>query len=114
MSNILKPVCVVVALALVLSLGVALLPVGQVHAATINVPGDQATIQLGIDNANPGDTVLVAADTYYETLTIDKSLILQASGEVILDADGAPDAIVMTLDAETVSLTALLLSMPAE
>jgi len=33
-------------------------------AATIQVPGDQPTIQAGIEAASAGDTVLVASGTY--------------------------------------------------
>ncbi len=47
--------------------------------ATINVPGDQPTIQAGINAANPGDTVLVQPNTYMEEITIDKSLTLVSS-----------------------------------
>lgn len=38
------------------------------HAATINVPADQATVQQGIAAAQPGDTVLVAAGSYVEDI----------------------------------------------
>ncbi len=37
-------------------------------AAIIHVPDDQPTIQLGVWNASPGDTVIVECGTYYETL----------------------------------------------
>jgi hypothetical protein len=37
MNKMLRPVCLMVALALVLSLGAVLLPAGQAQAATINV-----------------------------------------------------------------------------
>ncbi|HUU45054.1 MAG TPA: right-handed parallel beta-helix repeat-containing protein [Acidobacteriota bacterium] len=52
---------------LVLSLGVVW-AVSPARATTIRVPADQPTIQTGILAASSGDTVLVAAGTYVETL----------------------------------------------
>ncbi|UCG61780.1 MAG: right-handed parallel beta-helix repeat-containing protein [Candidatus Zixiibacteriota bacterium] len=41
-----------------------LLMLSPAHATVINVPGDQSTIQAGIDVALPGDTVLVEPSEY--------------------------------------------------
>ncbi len=38
------------------------------HAADINVPGDQPTIQAGILAAVNGDVVIVAQGEYFETI----------------------------------------------
>ena len=43
--------------------------------ATINVPGDYNTIQEAIDAAVSGDSILVAAGSYQEQLTVDNKLL---------------------------------------
>jgi hypothetical protein len=58
---------------------------------TVNVPGDFATIQEAIDAVTKGDTIIVAAGTYNETLFISKNHItLQGSGagSTIIDGGG--------------------------
>lgn len=43
---------------------------GGAWAATINVPGDQATIQGAVNAASPNDTILVAPGTYTGTIDV--------------------------------------------
>ena len=43
-------------------------------AQIIHVPGDQQTIQAGIDVADEGDTVLVQPGTYYENIMFSKNI----------------------------------------
>ena len=57
-------------------------------ARTIHVPLDQPTIQIGLNVANEGDTVLVAEGTYYE------NIIWQAVNGVKLIGAGQEDCII--------------------
>jgi hypothetical protein len=59
---------------------------GMIRGQIIHVPGDQATIQDGINFASNGDTVLVADSTYYENIRFFGKAITVAS-EFIMDDD---------------------------
>ena len=58
----------------------------SLNAQKINIPGDYTSIQQGIDAASDGDTVLVAEDTYFETIRFKGKAITVAS-HYILDGD---------------------------
>ena len=73
-----------VAILLVL-LAVALLP-SAASAATINVPGQQATINAAIAAALPGDTILVAPGIYTENVLVNKSVTLAGGGGATIEA----------------------------
>ncbi len=64
-------------------------------ATIIYVPGDYPTIQQGINAASPGDTVLVAAGTYYENIQMAEGVNLIGSGmdNTIIDGGGLTDVI---------------------
>jgi len=64
----------------------------------IVIPDDYAMIQSGIDMANPGDTVKVKYDTYYEAIDIDE--------EILLIKYGAQKPVITYLQGPTVTMTA--------
>jgi len=63
-------------------------------------PDDYATIQEAIDNATEGDTIFVRASTYFESLTIGKSLSLvgEARESTIINGNGAFEVIKIRAD----------------
>ena len=50
----------------------------SVRASTLTVPDGYPTIQAAIDAAGLGDTIIVRSGTYFENLTLNKSVILTA------------------------------------
>ncbi|MAE71501.1 MAG: hypothetical protein CME06_13670 [Gemmatimonadetes bacterium] len=68
-------------------LALALVLVATAHATTIRVPGDEPTIQAGLNAAGEGDTVLVAPGTY--TAEGDKNLDFGGVDRVLVSEAGA-------------------------
>jgi glucose/arabinose dehydrogenase len=90
-------------LALVLG---ASLPLATAHAATIQVPSQQPTIQGAITAATNGDTVLVAPGTYYENLNFNgKAITVTSSGGAAVTTvhGGMVSPVVQFISGETTS-----------
>ncbi len=71
---------------------------GAVHAETIHVPKDYATIQAAIDAAMPGDEIVIAPGTYNEAIDLlGKPIALIGSGgaeQTIIDGRGLDSTVV--------------------
>jgi len=98
-----KPFFLVVCIGLLLS--------GSLFGTIIHVPGDYPTIQLGLNAASTGDTVLVAAGTYTENIfwpLVNGIKLFSESGAPSTVIDGASTSTVIyfsgmaTIDTATV------------
>lgn len=77
---------------------------------TITVPEDAATIQEAVDQADPGDTVVVSAGTYEESVTIGTPRITLRGldrNEVVIDGGGLKSngVVVTAADVTVANLT---------
>jgi parallel beta-helix repeat protein len=59
------------------------------YPETLNVPEDYSTIQTAINAAYDGDTILVSAETYYESIVVNKTVSLVGEGrdDTVVDAE---------------------------
>lgn len=74
-------------------------------SSTITVPDDYPTIQQAVNAAAPSDTVFVRSGTYYEHVTIGKSLTLQGEDRdtTIIDGSGSGSVVYITANYVTIS-----------
>jgi hypothetical protein len=53
----------------------------MLQAATLKVPADQKTIQGAIDQAQPGDTIIVSPGTYKERIKLKPGIAIKSAGD---------------------------------
>lgn len=106
---------IIVALLLLMSgfTVVALLP-ETVSATTLYVggagPGNYTTIQAAVDDGNPGDTVYVYGGTYFEGLSISKTLTLTGESRDTTIVDGHGLAVAVRVTATWANITSLTIT----
>jgi len=61
-------------------------------------PADFNNIQAAVDDANYGDTILVAAGTYYENVRMKDGLVLQGAGADVTTIDGGENGHVVSFN----------------
>lgn len=80
----------------------------RAQAETLEVPADIETIQLAVDAASDGDTILISPGTYTESVVVNgiSGLILRAKGKVIIDtiADAPGLALIDCEDVDVIGL----------
>jgi parallel beta-helix repeat protein len=99
-----KPVIVVVLMLLVVTC-FPQVGVGQTEPDIVVVPDDFGSIQQAIDNVKEGGKVFVHKGTYYENLTITKSVFLIGEDYKTTIIDSQGNATVVLVCADNVTLT---------
>jgi len=77
------------------------------NSSVLNVPQDYLTIQQALDAAEPGEKIRVAAGTYEEHITVEKSLTLEGEGPSNTIIDGKGTRNVVTVKASNVRISGL-------
>lgn len=78
---------------------------GPAWSRDLAVPGQYATIQIAINDAEAGDTVIVAPGTYTESITINKPITLrgaETARTLLRAADNGPVVTIADLDGVTI------------
>ncbi len=88
---------------------VGLVCVSSAVGATLNVPCDYATIQEAIDAAVNGDTVRVAAGTYYENVLMKDGVDLLGAGADVTTIDAQGSGSVVDARANDVTISGFTL-----
>ncbi|MBN1689817.1 MAG: hypothetical protein JW901_02210 [Dehalococcoidia bacterium] len=92
-----RSVCTtLIAIAVIFSMMITLVPATPAQAAALNVPANYPTINAAIAAAAAGDTINVAAGNYPENVVIDKGITL----------NGAPGATINPAAGHAVTITA--------
>jgi nitrous oxidase accessory protein NosD len=88
-----------------------LLGAGVVHAETLVVPGDHATIQAAVDAAGPGDTIIVKKGVHPGPVVVQgkTDLTIKGKGKAVLD--GQSTGVALTIrDCVDVTVTKITIT----
>lgn len=87
--------------------GVQFVNLGRANPKTIVVPDDYSTIQLAINIASEGDTILVRSGTYNEHVVVNKTVSLLGSDGTVINAAGDSGSSLKPAIARWIGITVL-------